>query len=211
LQRLIVESLLMKNHLEQNNLLIQDCSLEVGIKQIENGLAYADAESDNKTAFNRLYELHSSYVYNVCIGILGNPDDARDAMQDTFVQLFRSLQKIRERDVHRTWLYRVAVNKCMDFLRRNRKSEDIASLDWVAFSQESSQDGVIELQVRQAVLKLRPDYRVVIVLFYFEQLSYSQIAESLGCTHNQVRIRLHRARKAFRNVYEADGGDRIEV
>lgn len=165
--------------------------------------------SGQADAFDRLYRRHSTFIYNTCLGILGDPDDARDAMQETFVQLFRSLPKFRGRSQFSTWLYRIAVNKCMDLLRGRPNWESADSVEWVSDGGPKS-DGLFEQQVRQTVLKLKPEYRAVMVLYYFQQLSYDEIAESLGCSFDQVRIRLHRARKAFRTFYTQGGGD-IEV
>ena len=157
--------------------------------------------SGQVAAFDRLYERHSAYVYNTCLGILGNPEDARDVTQDTFVQLYRSLPKFRGRSKFSTWLYRIAVNKCMDALRNRPKWESTDSLEWVRDADPPAADHIQEEHVRQTILRLKPDYRAVLVLYYFQQLSYAEIAESLGCSVDQVRIRLHRARKAFRQIY----------
>ena len=168
---------------------------------------FASGQTD---AFDRLYHRHCTFIYNTCVGILGNPDDARDAMQDTFVQLWRSLPRFREQSKFSTWLYRIAVNKCMDLLRGKPRWETPSSTDLLDHDGRSHWDGLFEQEVRQAVLRLKPEYRAVMVLYYFQQLSYDEIAESLGCSFDQVRIRLHRARKAFRAIYTPGGGD-IEV
>lgn len=165
--------------------------------------------SGRSEAFDRLYERHSTYVYNTCLSILGDPEDARDAMQETFVQLYRSLPKFRGQSKLSTWIYRIAVNKCMDFVRSRPKWETADCLDWMGTEVDGPSDPALEEQVRQAVLKLKPEYRAVLVLFYFEQLSYSEICEVLNCSMDQVRIRLHRARKAFRKYYE--GGADVEM
>ncbi len=157
-------------------------------------------------AFDRIYHRHSGFVYNTCIGILGDPDDARDAMQETFVQLLRSLPAFRGQSQFSTWLYRITVNKCMDLLRRKPKQEVTDSIEW-ASTEPPRSDGLFEQQVRLTILRLKPEYRAVLVLYYFQQLSYDEIAESLGCSFDQVRIRLHRARKAFRTFYTEGGGD----
>ena len=163
--------------------------------------------SGRMDAFDRLYERYSSHVYNTCLGILGNPDDAKDAMQDTFVQLYRSLPKFRGRSKFSTWLYRITVNKCRDRLRSRPKWETADSLEWLANDDEPV-DVLTEEQVRRAMLKLKPDYRTVLVLYYFQQLACDEIAETLNCSVDSIRVRLHRARKAFRQMY---GGDENEM
>lgn len=169
----------------------------------------AEFVSGRAAAFDRLYERHSAQVYNTCLGILGNPEDARDAMQDTFVQLYRSLPGFKGKSRFSTWVYRIAVNKCMDLIRGRPRWESSDSLEWVGDAERPVGNLLLEESVRRALLELKPDYRMVLVLCYFRQLSYAEIAECVGCSIEQVRVRLHRARKAFRKVY--DEGDRNEV
>ena len=166
--------------------------------------------SSETSAFDQLYRQHCTYVYNTCFGILGNREDARDAMQDTFVRLHHHLPKLRGECSITTWLYRVAVNRCTDMLRRRRRYVPTDSLEQLEGPGPSWDDRLTEQQVRQTILKLKPEHRAVIVLFHFQQLGYAEIAEVLRCSIDQVRARLHRARKAFRVLYEDGGGD-VEV
>jgi len=169
-----------------------------------------DFISGRASAFDVLYERHAKQVYNLCLGILGNPDDARDAMQDTFVQLYNSLPRFRGQSKFSTWLYRIAVNKCIDTVRRRPKWETVDSVEWFRHEQQPHEDRLVEEQVRLVIAKLKPQHRAVLVLYYFQQLSYVEIAETLGWSVEQVRSNLHRARKAFRHFYN-DEGDGIEV
>lgn len=169
-----------------------------------------DFVSGRASAFDVLYERHAKEVYNVCLGILGNPDDARDAMQDTFVQAYNSLPRFRGQSKFSTWLYRIAVNKCIDTVRRRPKWETVDSIEWFRHEQDSNEDRLVEEQVRLVIAKLKPRHRAVLVLYYFQQLSYAEIAETLGWSVEQVRSNLHRARKAFRHFYN-DGGNGVEV
>lgn len=185
--------------------------LEINSEPSEADLALVrEFVSGRSAAFDRLYERRSAYVYNICLGMLGNPDDARDAMQETFVQLYRSLPRFRGRSKFSTWLHRIAVNKCIDALRGRPRWEQAESLEWVRGSAEPEGDKSLEEQVRLALLKLKPVYRAALVLYYFQQMSYAEIAESLNCSVDLVRVRLHRARKAFRLLYEKGGG-KVEV
>jgi RNA polymerase sigma-70 factor (ECF subfamily) len=157
--------------------------------------------------FERIYHENAAFVYNICLGMLGNPDDAKDAMQETFLKLHRYLPRLRGFCKPSTWLYRVAVNQCKDILTKQKKFELSDSLDWIETPDQKAEHSEKERLVREAMLKIKPDYRAVLVLFHFQQLSYQEIADSLGCSIDQVRIRLHRARTAFRKVYEDRGED----
>jgi len=184
-------------------------SLELGAELADPDLTLVQEFASGRTeALDRLYEKYASQVYNACLGMLGNPDDARDAMQDTFVQVCRSVAGFRYESRFSTWLYRIAIRKCTDTLRRRPRWN--SSPGEHAGETRDRHDRLLEARVREAILKLPPQFRAVLVLRYFQQLSYQKIAKSLECSLDQARIWLHRARKAFRLVYEeGDGGDEV--
>lgn len=140
-------------------------------------------------AFDRLFLRHQDYVYNVCLGVLGNVEDASDCTQEVFVQVYRRAGSFQGRASFSTWLYRVAVNVCLGQLRRRPKTQpspldapgvrevpDGASPPGAALERDA--DGQ---RVREVVAALNPDYRVVLVLHYFQGLSYEETAEVIGC------------------------------
>lgn len=161
-------------------------------------------------AFDTLYTRHLDYVYNVCLGVLANPDDARDATQETFLRVYRKADKFQARAAFSTWLYRVAVNTCVEQLRRRPKGTEFSLEDEnvreiaddgpdVGMALEQAAD---EAEIRRVVAELPPDYRLVLVLRYFQGLSYEQMVEVLGYNLGQVKVKLHRARRAFARRWE---------
>lgn len=165
----------------------------------------------NEAAFDRLYLRHQEYVYNVCLGILGNPDDARDCTQETFLRVYGKVREFRAEAAFSTWLYRVTVNTCVGQLRKRPKSvpasledENVREIPddqpevWAGLTRE-----VDETLVREVVAELPPDYRVVLVLRYFQNLSYEEMVQVLGYTMAQVKVKLHRARRAFAKKWAA--------
>ena len=79
----------------------------------------------NEEAFDRIFLKYQDYVYNICLGILGNPDDACDSAQETFLRVHRNLGKFHQRASLSTWIYRIAVNECLGRLRRRRPQPPI--------------------------------------------------------------------------------------
>lgn len=165
----------------------------------------------NEAAFDRLYLRHQEYVYNVCLGILGNPDDARDCTQETFLRVYAKVREFRAEAAFSTWLYRVTVNTCVGQLRKRPKSmpasledENVREIPddrpevWANLTRE-----VDETLVREVIAELPPDYRVVLVLRYFQNLSYEEMVQVLGYTMAQVKVKLHRARRAFAKRWAA--------
>src|SRR5262249_17528916 len=152
-----------------------------------------------------LFLKYQDYVYNICLGILGNGDDARDCAQETFLRVYRKAGEYRGQAALSTWIYRIAVNVCVGQIRK-RPRAPVRSLEeeqvrevvapgpppWDGLGREEE-----ETRVRKVVAALPPDYRLVLVLRYFQDLSYEEMVRVLGWTMGQVKVKLHRARRAF--------------
>lgn len=167
----------------------------------------------SEAAFDRLFLRYQDYVYNVCLGILGNPDDARDGAQDAFLLVYRKAGEFRAQAAFSTWLYRVTVNVCVGQLRKRPRGATASLEDEtvreIADEQPAPWDGlareVDERAVRDIVAALPVDYRTVLVLRYFQSLSYEEMVDVLGYTLGQVKIKLHRARRAFAREWARRG------
>lgn len=159
----------------------------------------------NDAAFDRLYVKHQDYVYNVCLGIVGSPEDARDCAQEAFLRVYRKVGEFRAQSAFSTWLYRVTVNVCVGQLRKRprtatasledenvREIADEGPEPWNGLTRE-----VDEKLVREVVAEMPDDYRVVLVLRYFQDLSYEEMVDVLDYSLAQVKVKLHRARRAF--------------
>jgi RNA polymerase sigma-70 factor (ECF subfamily) len=152
------------------------------------------------TAFDVLFDRHREFVYNVCYRMLASVDDAVDASQAAFVQAYRELRKFRGDSEFRTWIYRIAINICTDSIRREQRRKSISSRIMPPENNPASGDAVWE-----AILELTPDFRAVLVLHYFQELSCAEMSAALNCTENAVRVKLHRARQAFKKKYKGTG------
>jgi len=170
-------------------------------------------------AFETLFRKYQTYVYNIGLGMLSNSEDAADVTQETFLRLHRSLDSFRGDSSFSTWLYRVAVNLCITELRRKSRTrfqflDDLAHDDDATFTEDSgpTPDEAIAMEedrrvVHQVLRTLPPDYRAIMVLRHFQQLAYEEIAEVLGLSLSQVKTRLFRARKMFKDRFQAYAGE----
>lgn len=170
-------------------------------------------------AFETLFRKYQTYVYNIGLGMLSNSEDAADVTQETFLRLHRSLDSFRGDSSFSTWLYRVAVNLCITELRRKSRTrfqflDDLAHDEDSTFTEDSgpTPDEAIALEedrrvVHQVLRTLPPDYRAIMVLRHFQQLAYEEIAEVLGLSLSQVKTRLFRARKMFKDRFQAYAGE----
>ena len=152
-------------------------------------------------AFACLFKAHRDKVYSIALRFAGDPAAALDIAQDVFVKLLTRIQGYHGGARFETWLYRVTVNACLDHQKRRRRLlpflED--TIDAVLPARETTLAGMLREEaqdyVREAVAKLSPEHRVVIVLRYTQDLSYEEIAEVLACSRGTVASRLNRAHK----------------
>lgn len=155
------------------------------------------AQTGNQSAFDELFQQHKKFVYNVCYRMLGSSDDAVDAAQNAFIQAYRSLRRFRGEASFRSWVCRIAINICTDMSRREQRRRALSANLETPVEHPARNDKVWE-----AMLDLPPDLRSILVLFYFHQLSCEETAESLGISSGAARMRLHRAREAFKKRFE---------
>ncbi len=169
-------------------------------------------KAGDRDAFNRLIEEYQSKVYNIAMGMLSDPDDALDAAQEVFINVYKSISSFKENSSLSTWIYRVCANVCKDFLRKRMRRPGIVSID----SQDDEDTEPIEITdnthspeqiwekeelknlVRSEMDKLSPEYKEVLLLCDIEGLSYDEISLILKCPVGTVKSRLNRARQALR-------------
>ena len=158
-------------------------------------------------AFGELVRKYQDRLYNTVVHVVGSSEDARDVVQDAFVQAFVKLESFQHSSAFYTWLYRIAFNVAAS-LRRRRKPAVSLEMTRQATGQEPvdkeagpderlEQDERVQ-QVRDALATLSEDHRVVLVLREIDGCCYETIAEILDLPIGTVRSRLHRARLQLR-------------
>jgi RNA polymerase sigma-70 factor (ECF subfamily) len=185
----------------------------------EVALARLAARGD-KVAFGRLVDLHKRSVFGLCVRLLREPEEARDAAQETFVRAYGAIGTYDAAQPFAPWLLRIARNHCLDLLRRrvpagaqvqlDAEPEDGAPARELA---DTAAPGAEELldraQTRRsleaAVAALPPNYREVIQLFHVEHLSYKEIAAAMEVPIGTVMTWLHRARGKLKDALLAQG------
>jgi RNA polymerase sigma-70 factor (ECF subfamily) len=172
----------------------------------------ASCRTGDPVAFARLVELHEGMVFNLAARLLGDPEEARDAAQEVFLQVYRMLGRFEGRSSLKTWIYRIAVNQCHNrrrfWHRRHRDREQafdegLSARDAVsAASGPSPYEEALRRErarrVQQALLQLSFEHRSVLVLRDVEGLTCEEVAGALGVPEGTVKSRLSRARDAMR-------------
>jgi RNA polymerase sigma-70 factor, ECF subfamily len=160
------------------------------------------------SAFTTLVQRHETRVYNLCLRMLGNPEDALDAAQETFVTALRKLGQFRGDAAFTTWLHRVAVNACYDEMRRQRRRPMLHSIP----HDDGDGDRAPEpgppvrdhaeavagaLDAGAALAQVPEDFRTALVLADVQDLPYEEIARILDVPVGTVKSRVHRGRVAL--------------
>lgn len=154
-------------------------------------------------AFETLVERHMRRVYNLCLRILGDPEEAADAAQDTMLSAMRKLHTFRGEAAFTTWLHRVTVNACYDALRRKGRRPLLRSVpDEERPGPEPAvpghaEDVELSVDVARALREVPEEFRVALVLAEVEDLPYERIAELLGVPVGTVKSRVFRGRAAL--------------
>ena len=170
-----------------------------------------EARAGNKQSFSRLVEAYERPVYNLTYRMLGTPEEAEDAAQETFLRAYARLQQYNTDHKFSTWLFSIANHHCIDRLRKRRKTfvsiDDnpvLQNLQNEAPEPEETMLDAEQAQELQSLLsQLEPEYRTPLVLRYWEEYSYEEIAESMDLTVSAVKSRLFRARKQMADLYAA--------
>ena len=165
----------------------------------------------NELAFKQLVENYRDMVVNTCFGLLHNSEDAEDVAQDVFIEVFRSVENFRADSKISTWLYRIAVNRSLNFIRDNKKRKWFQSFDDVVESKkemlnqlnhQSAGDPESELEnsqrailLHEAIDSLPESQRVAFTLNKYEDLAYKEISDVMNLSVSSVESLIHRAKK----------------
>lgn len=168
------------------------------------------AVAGDRPAFADLVRRHEARVYNIALRMLGRPEDARDAAQDTFVTVFRKLDRFRGESAFTTWLYRVASNACYDALRRRRR--DPIPVDEIHPASGPVVPDPADIvtagsEVREALAQVPADFRLVLILHDGYDLPFEDIAAIAGIPVGTAKSRLHRGRVALGRLLGSDAGE----
>ncbi len=168
---------------------------------------------DREKALKLFCEMYQQKLYSLAYKLLGDHDDAMDALQEILIQVERSLGNFNGDSRLFTWVYRLGSNVCMNFYHKrsrlnNQLEQDNSLLHsmmtpierFIEDPDEMCEKTHMEYLVRQAILKLPTPQRMVIILHDLEGLTFSEIAKVLNSTVNTIKSRLHRGKVALRDI-----------
>jgi len=182
-----------------------------GTQAVDGDIAFVRrVQRGDVSAFDHLILKYRERLFSIIYNLTSNREDAADLTQEAFIKAFRSINRFKGKSSFFTWLYRIAVNATLTHLKRNRLrrffsfeniNEEVGHSEIVeALAERTNADKstlLHELQekLNEALHKLSPKHRAVVVLFEIEGLSHQEISEVVGCSVGTVRSRLHYAKQ----------------
>jgi len=178
----------------------------------------AIVEKNNHDAFRELLSRYQRMVITTCVGFTGSYEDAEDIAQDVFIELFESIASFRNESKLSTWIYRIAVNKSLNFIRKRKREALFSSLGLKKSEQGKALVNTLEVELdsnaedhilsnekkmllRKAIYSLPENQKTAMILSKYQELSYKEISEVMGVSVSSVESLLFRARTTLKKVF----------
>ena len=159
-------------------------------------------------AFSVLVDNYKDLVFTLAMRMVKNREEAEEVSQDTFIKVYKSLNKFKGNSKFSTWIYRVAYNTCLDRLKKIKREYNVVAIDEFTEHQVKTLDNALNQmeeqehkQKIQECLQLLPsDDSFLLTLYYFEDQSLEEISKVVGITANNVKVKLFRSRKKLTSI-----------
>lgn len=164
------------------------------------------AKNGDNDAFTLLIESIKVKLYKTGMAILKNDDDTCDALQDTLMNIYNNINSLRDNNYFTTWSIRIMINSCYEIIRKRKK---IINIEEKITEQEDIyyQSYKEESEVEWVLNRIDPDLKTVTILYYYDDLSVSEIAETLNIPEGTVKSRLSRAREKLYSILKEKEGE----
>ncbi len=164
--------------------------------QIINSVREGDTDS-----FGELVMKYEDFVFALILGLVHSEDTAKDVAQEVFLRAYRGIRRFELKSSFKTWLYRIAYNTSISHLNREKAKKRIDNEQALepAFDTRGRQS--LRLTLEKLIGLLKPDHRSVIILHYYDDLRYEEIAEVMDCPIGTVKIRLYRAKRELKKLW----------
>jgi RNA polymerase sigma-70 factor, ECF subfamily len=172
-------------------------------------------KNNEAESFRTLVAHYQDMIVNTCYGFVKNHMDAEDLAQEVFIEVYRSVDKFREDSKLSTWLYRIAVNKSIDFLRKQKRKSWLGSIQSMFGGekkavvvkdkhqlnpQQTLEQNERKLVLEAAIDKLAENQRIAFILHKYEDLNYKEVAEIMDLSLSSVESLMHRAKKNLQRL-----------
>ena len=173
----------------------------------------------DSSCLGTLFERYHTGVYQFCVRMTRNPHHAEDVVQEVFMKVLKKAGSFRNEGSFKGWLFNIARNATLDYLRNNKRHSHMAPLDDYTESllvdhqsAEAVTAGAQKINLLEKALDMLPgNFQEVILLGRFELGTFEELGQALGCKAGTARVRMHRAMKQLNVVYAELNGDLIDV
>jgi len=164
----------------------------------------------DSSSFGVLVERYQNMVFALALKMLKHREESEEVSQDTFIKVYKSLSKFHGESKFSTWIYKIAYNTCLDRIKKNSKYRNDVEIDEITSNQISHTESIFDSLenkersyiVKECMDKLPEDERIIIHLFYFEELSLKEIVKIVSMTEGNVKVKLFRARKKLFSIFK---------
>jgi len=171
-----------------------------------------DTINGDQSAFGKLMSRYQNHMYSVCYNILKTKPEAQEAVQDTFIKAYKSLNSYKEEAKFSSWLYKIAYRTSLDMIRKRKKTVDMEA---VSFGITDTGSGIVSkmetveknTNIREAIAQLSPKEAGLIHMFYLEEMSVKELSKASGISHSNVKVILFRARKNLAAIIKRQYSD----
>ncbi|PHR74096.1 MAG: RNA polymerase [Lutibacter sp.] len=164
----------------------------------------------DSNSFGIIVERYQNMVFALALKMLKHREESEEVSQDTFIKVYKSLSKFNGESKFSTWIYRIAYNTCLDRIKKNSKynndveinditSNEIFQVENIFDSLENKERSII---IKECMDKLPEDERIIMHLFYFEELSLKEIVDIVSVNEGNVKVKLFRARKKLFSIFK---------
>lgn len=152
--------------------------------------------------FKEVFDANSSKIYHLCLGYAGDKDVANDLMQETFIKVWQNLDGFRKQSQISTWIYRIAINTCLSYLRvEKRKNNDPLNSEHIEnLPDEPSPKKEQISQLYKSISHLEENERMIITMV-LDEVPYPEIAEVFAISEGNLRVRIHRIKQKLTRIY----------
>jgi RNA polymerase sigma-70 factor (ECF subfamily) len=172
--------------------------MEENLSNIENQLLVMDAQDGDAGAMEKLVKMWQKRLWRHAFRLTGEREAAWDITQQTWLGIIKGLRKLEDAANFRAWVYRITTNKSIDWIRKNRR---LRQINVEEIEDHQKQEGN-DMGVKELLQKLDVRKRTVLSLYYFEQLSVSEISTALNIPKGTVKSRLVSARKELKELWQ---------
>ncbi|MAZ26300.1 MAG: RNA polymerase [Cytophagaceae bacterium] len=172
----------------------------------------AQVLTGNTQVYGVLVHKYERYVFTLCLRMVKNNEEAEEVAQDVFVKAYQKLRTFRQESRFSTWIYRIAYNRCLDYLAAAKRKINVDNIERIKDHQLSHTEHALDLlhkkersmHLKKCLDKLPEDEAFLITVYYFEEKSVSEVAAITGLGESNVKVKLYRGRKRLFNLLNAE-------